>query len=72
SLCFVQLSIWVFLTHKHPNTSTVFRIYRETLRVFRAPLQPHSPTLFLHFVIETLSRFSCALHRWAGCGSATN
>ncbi|MEQ0607519.1 hypothetical protein ABLN72_04790, partial [Mycobacterium tuberculosis] len=40
STYFVRLS-GRCLTYKHPNTSTVFRIYRETLSRFSCPLHRH-------------------------------
>ncbi|MEQ0608468.1 hypothetical protein ABLN72_10460, partial [Mycobacterium tuberculosis] len=47
------------LTYKHPNTSTVFAFYRETLSRFRAPLHPAYSQLLL--LGKTLFRRSALL-----------
>ncbi|MEQ0607248.1 hypothetical protein ABLN72_03090, partial [Mycobacterium tuberculosis] len=47
------------LTYKHPNTSTVFAFYRETLSRFSCAASIPAFPLFSHFIVKRF-RVSCA------------
>ncbi|MEQ0607872.1 hypothetical protein ABLN72_06875, partial [Mycobacterium tuberculosis] len=48
------------LTYKHPNTSTVFRIYRETLSRFSCAASPNTSTVFA-FIVKRFRVFRAPL-----------
>ncbi|MEQ0609733.1 hypothetical protein ABLN72_17970, partial [Mycobacterium tuberculosis] len=68
-LCFVRVIGFGCLTYKHPNTSTVFAFYRETLSRFSGRRFTRILVLMGGDVLEVFQGACDQHHRAAGLGN---